>query len=86
MISAVWRIKSNDFEAKKFIQKYNLDPDTIFEDGFNLCIIETKTKNEVIQNTLSFIENHQITFKELAAQNIKSQIDIGVTVGTRDQD
>jgi len=50
MISTVWRVKAGNFDSKEFIAKYELDPDTVSEDGFNLCLFEAPSKDHFIQN------------------------------------
>ncbi len=85
MIIVVWRIKSKNFEPNNFIQKFGLEPDSISEDGFNLCILETKTAQGVIEKIAKFINRYKFAFKQLREMNVASLIDIGGIVGSEDQ-
>ena len=85
MISTVWRVKSEKFDAKEFIERNELDPDAIFPGGFNLCFFDDSSKNNFIENLYEAINDYVDVFIELLERNIKSQLDIGITVGTDDQ-
>ena len=85
MISTVWRVKSEKFDAKEFVERNELEPDTIFPGGFNLCFFDDSPKVNFIENLYEAINEYEDVFLELLERDIESQLDIGVTVGTDDQ-
>lgn len=85
MISTIWRVKSEKFDAKEFIERNELEPDAIFPEGFNLCLFDEPSKTNFTENLYEAILDYEDVFKELTERGIISQLDIGVTVGTEEQ-
>ncbi len=85
MVSIIWRVKSSKFDTKDFIKRFELEPDAIFEEGFNLCFFDEPSKDQFIEDLRDFIDDYQDVFEELLQMGVNSQIDMGVTVGTEDQ-
>ena len=85
MISAVLRVHATDFEPKAFIKEFCIDPDAVFESGFNMCLADTPKKDQFLEEFSEALHNSRDIFKELSKRGIEAKIDIGVTVGTEEQ-
>ena len=85
MISAVLRASSAGFDPKSFIEKFNIDPDAVFKEGFNACLADSVNKDDFIEQLKEAVDNWHEVFEGLTKRAIKTQIDISVTVGTADQ-
>jgi hypothetical protein len=62
-----------------------LEPDRLFESGFNLHLCSVEDKDKLSQNLSDSVDEFIFAFEALSKRNIQSQIDIGVTVGGVDQ-
>ena len=78
-------MKSDNFNPKEFIERHELEPDAIFEKGFNLCFFDEPSKEHLIQHLSEAIDDYRDAFEELLERDINSQIDISLTVGKDDQ-
>jgi hypothetical protein len=58
MISAIWRVKSDNFDAKEFIERNDLEPDAVFSEGFNLCLFDDSSKTNFMKNLYEAIDDY----------------------------
>lgn len=85
MICAELRASGAGFDPKAFIDKADIYPDTVFENGFSACLVDSANKGEFIQQLAEAVDKWRDVFKELSESGIEIQIDIGATVGTEEQ-
>jgi len=73
------------FDAKAFVKRLGVYPDAVYEKGFNACLVDHTNKDEFVQLFAEAVKHWSNVLEELSKNSIERQIDIGVTVGTKDQ-
>jgi hypothetical protein len=65
------------FDPKDFINRNALEPDAIYNNGFNLCLFEIESKSDFNKSLTQVLDDYKRAFAELSSKGIESQIDIG---------
>lgn len=94
MVFIVIRISGNDFAVDDFLESRNLEVDAVWrkgdvtfrgrvmdDSGFNLSLPDAESWVQALPSVHSFLRAERELFRELLGQNVKMELDIGVTVG-----
>lgn len=97
MLLAEWRVASPSFDVDAFLRKFpELQPDVVWHvgdkklrgrvcetSGFNAHLGEAETVEELLAKTRESLEHWRSVLLELHGMHVASEVDFGMTVGTR---